>query len=100
VLIEDMVCMRAAVLSRPSALNAVNMSMVERLTELYAKCVVGPRCRAARLCAWRARLSACGVLRPALRTLNTRTTAQVGDAAARGCHRAQGRWRTRAVRRR
>jgi hypothetical protein len=39
VLVEDMVCMRAAVLNRPAALNAVNLSMVERLTELYAKCV-------------------------------------------------------------
>ena len=35
VLIEDHGGMRAAVMNRPAALNAVNLSMVKRLTELY-----------------------------------------------------------------
>jgi hypothetical protein len=43
VLIEDMQCMRAAVLNRPQALNAVDATMVERLTELYAKCATRGR---------------------------------------------------------
>ena len=37
VLTEDLQCCKAAVLNRPEALNAVNATMVARLTELYAK---------------------------------------------------------------
>lgn len=35
VLVEEHGGMRAAVMNRPAALNAVNLSMVHRLTELY-----------------------------------------------------------------
>ena len=35
VLVEEHGGMRAAVMNRPAALNAVNLSMVQRLTELY-----------------------------------------------------------------
>ena len=35
VLVEEHGGMRAAVMNRPSALNAVNLSMVQRLTQLY-----------------------------------------------------------------
>jgi enoyl-CoA hydratase/carnithine racemase len=37
VLLEDLNCLRCAVLHRPQALNAVNRSMVDRLHTLYAR---------------------------------------------------------------
>jgi hypothetical protein len=42
VLVEDLPSMKAAVMHRPQALNAMNTSMVERLTELYTRCVQRP----------------------------------------------------------
>ena len=38
VLVEDLPGLKAAVMHRPKALNAMNTTMVERLTELYARC--------------------------------------------------------------
>lgn len=47
VLVEDLPGLKAAVMHRPKALNAMNTTMVERLTELYARCV---RCVSSCLC--------------------------------------------------
>ena len=74
VLVEDLPSMKAAVMHRPQALNAMNTSMVERLTELYIRCVQ------------RHLPSASGT---ALRAQSPALLWQVGDCASRERHPAQ-----------
>jgi hypothetical protein len=44
VLVEDLPGLKAAVMHRPKALNAMNTTMVERLTELYTRCACAHVC--------------------------------------------------------
>ena len=81
--------LRAAVMNRPKALNAVNLSMVQRLTELYDTCV-----RAIRPPSQRPRRAAARTLTP------PPLRAQLGKAAARARRDAQGRGRQGVLRRR